>query len=273
MKNFACLLLISLNSILCNAQSAYRWPEDTMKAKTEWVLLKDAMQQSRYLDAKAPLEWLIKEAPDLHLSLYVYGEKLYKTLIKEQEETQEHQQALLKLFEKRLSYYKDSANVLNRKLLAYYQFYKNDADSLKNMYLEFKDYFQKYPGQMLGANIIAYMDILRLIKKSGAGISDDEVFQTYDQLSLALQGMKESDDQKAKKQALLDKLLTSSVQLSCEIINSKFGQPFLAQYADDLDRAKKIIALGLAYGCKHSDAFQLPLNYGKHTNLAIPWLK
>lgn len=258
MKSMLCISLCLLFIPFAQAQVPFRWPADTATAKTQWVLLADAVKAQSYGEALEPFQWLLDKAPDLHTSLYIQGEQMYKGLIETTSEIalqEAYQEKLMTLYDLRMQYFQDEANVSNRKMFAAYHYYKHRKDKHLSLLTLFENTFQTHAQHFTAANLIAYMDVIRLVQAQEKSLSDEEVLNRYDRISQLLQSQNTAAEDIEKKQEAIDKLLLATVTLDCNLIAEKFGKPFMEQYADDANRAKKIVALGLAYRCKELPVF------------------
>ena len=81
------IFFLFINILLFNsafAQQGWNWPENKSKAEEKNVLYTDYLKQG---DCNLALEshtWLLDSVPDLHVSLYQNGIKIYQCLIKDQ---------------------------------------------------------------------------------------------------------------------------------------------------------------------------------------------
>lgn len=252
------IVIISLllsGYISVQAQGNFHWPDDTAKAQENWVLFTDAVKSQRYQDALEPFLWLLENAPDLHSALYINGEKLYKGLIAAAEPAlqKKYQEQLLTLYDLRMQYFHEEATVINRKIFAAYQFYRNRKEKYPELLKIFENAFQSFYQDFSSGNLVAYMDVIRVAQAEEKALSDEEVLNRYNLIIQALQSQNSTEDI-GKKQATIDNLLASTVQLNCALIEEKFGKPFLEQ-SEDIAKAKRIVALGLAYQCKDLPVF------------------
>ena len=60
------------------------WPEDRTTAVEKHVMYTDYMNTGQYKEAIAPLEWLLTNTPNLNVSLYIHGVKIYSELAKKE---------------------------------------------------------------------------------------------------------------------------------------------------------------------------------------------
>ena len=241
------------------AQPVLHWPEDTAKAQEMVALYSDALKNQHYEEAISPFEWLLENAPNLNLSLYVNGEKLYKALASEVTDRalqQKYQERVLALYDLRIRHFQDTGSVMHRKAHAAYQYYKNREEKYEALFSIFETAFQVGKAYFTESALVAYMDVIRLYKLENGNLSDAEILNRYSQITEVLQQRKEPDnaDDIDKKQALVDGLLLKTIEMDCTTISERFGAPFLEQ-ENDLVKAKRIVALSLAYKCKDLPVF------------------
>ncbi len=252
-------LTFFLLSLSLQAQSEWKWPEDTGKAQENWVLFTDALSSQRYSDAIIPFQWLLSTAPQLHPSLYIQGEKLYKGLIdntREPDQKRKYQQQVLALYDTRMQYFGQKSAVMNRKVLAAYQYYRSQPEQYTALFHVFDEAAQAGLRHFNRAVLVAYMDVIRLYQAEGAPLPEEEILHRYDQITQALQDSTTTADVEdtEKKQEIIDELLAATISLDCPLIEEKFGRPFLKQ-PTDLTKAKRVVALSLAYGCRELPVF------------------
>ena len=246
------ILLLGCSATSLVAQSAVRWPEDTAQAKEMIALYTDALRNKEYDAGIRPFRWLVQQAPDLNKSLYINGEKLYRGLIKQTDDLalkQQYQEEALQLYDLRIRHFGEEAAVLNRKAYAAYGYYRNNETQYALLLKLFDQAYAADSAGMTSGNLLAYMDVVRLLRNAGGELSDEAVLLRYDRIARQLRGRGEAD-----KQALVDKLLASTITLDCTLIDERFGDTFLQDTAN-VQKARQVIALGLAYQCKELPVF------------------
>ncbi len=274
------LIIFNFNLI---AQPGWSWPEDKSTAEEKNVLYTDYLKQGDCVSALEPNSWLIDNVPNLHVSIYQNGIKIYRCLI-DKEEDQEAKdnliQKALNVFDKRIENFGREAYVKNRKTTFAYTFYRSDKTQYENLYNMFKDAFELNGNKIGNSNIVAYMDIVRKHKLTSKSISDDEVLDIYDMLSDII-SFKISNDPKnlsrlKKYQDNVDKLLTATITVDCNFVENTLGPklveatnasdgeivetdyeslaPVEEQYSEEaLNLAKKIFQLSITGKCTSSD--------------------
>lgn len=235
------------------AQSNIEWNEHSPEVKQKRALLTDAVKSKNYKAALEPLVWLLDSVPRLSKSIYIHGDVIFKELARREKEEGKkrfYQERRLALFDQRLLYFTDKINVLNRKAYASYLYFKNRPEKYAELYLLFKQVMSFEPEQILKANIAAYPYVLGLYKAKGGVVADKLVLEHYDKITLIVENRQL--DESIQRSA--DNMLADGLELNCSIIQSRFGEPFLAD-PDDINKAEKIVRLGLAYDCKTLPVF------------------
>lgn len=213
------IALLFSDCINVQAQGIFQWPDDTAKAQEHWVLFTDAVKSQQYQDALEPFQWLLEKAPKLNVALYINGEKLYKGLIETVTEPalqKKYQEQLLALYDLRMLHFQQEEAVINRKLLAAYQYYKKQPENYAVLLNMFEDAFQRLSQHFTSSNLIAYMDVIHLAQAEKKWLSDEEVLNRYRLITQTLQNQGATDDIE-KKQTVLDNLLVSAIQLNCSL--------------------------------------------------------
>ena len=239
-----------------NAQNGWNWGEQVDKAKEKNVLYTDALKAKNYQAAVDPINWLLTNTPDLNPSIYINGIKIYEGLAEKASDPakkDEYIQKALDLHDTRMDVYpEDKADILERKAIFGYSFYKKEKDQYFNVYKYFKEAFELKGADLNRGALVAYMDMVykNYLYKN---LSDEQVIDTYSAISEALAEQRKYASEAQRKKIdysadLVDRLLTATkVEISCEFVEEKLG-PKLEQ-GDDLNMAKKIFGLMLKGKC------------------------
>ncbi|MCV9388160.1 tetratricopeptide repeat protein [Reichenbachiella ulvae] len=250
-------LVVGLNAAAI-AQPGWNWPEDVDKAKEKNALYVDAVKSEQYATAVEPHKWLLENCPDLNESLYINGIKIYEGLADEEKDAAkqlEYQEMAMKMYDDRIKYFGDEANVLNRKAFSAYKYYKGNKAKYQEMMDLFKKVFELNGTEVLNNNLVGYMDVVRRYKLTGGAITDEEVIEIYGMVSdiIAEKQAKSGNDKYEKYQENVDKLLTATVDVNCEFIEGKLVPKM--RETQDVKMAKKVFQLMLSAKCTDSPAF------------------
>ena len=255
----ACLLLMLFTTAV-NAQSGWNWPEDKATAQEKVVLYTDMKKAGNYEAAVSPHSWLLENAPDLNSSIYINGADIYEELAQKTKDPQKKQEYIdkaLNMFDLRIEYFGDEANVMNRKASTAMKLMYRDKDAYDKLYEIFSKTIEVSGDKYAYYNITPMMSIAKTQYERGKFEAED-VLEIYDKLSEIAQNNIDAGsryaDKYADQQEKIDAILTSTVTVSCEYIEEKMI-PKLEQNPDDIDLANQIIALSLASHCTGEDFF------------------
>jgi tetratricopeptide (TPR) repeat protein len=243
------------------AQSGWNWPEDKKTAEEKNAIYSDNLKQGNYKEAAKHLHWILKNAPDLNSSIYINGAKIYEGLAdneKDQKQAFIYQDSALWMYDQRIKYFNDEANVLDRKAYAAYKYLKDRNDKIEELFNLYKRAFLMNGNNIMDVNTVAYMDVARRYKTITGKLSDEDILDIYDQLNAIL-------DYKAKTGAAaraekfrenIDALLTATVKVDCDFVEQNLA-PRVKENPKDGKMAKKVFQLLLTGKCTESESFLL----------------
>jgi len=213
-----------------------------------------------YRAAADHLQWLFKNAPDLNPSIYINGSKIYENLAEAEEDPAKkavYEDSTLLMYDLRIKYFNKEAYVLNRKAFEAYKYYKGRKEKYDELFQLFQKTFELNGDKVLNNNLVAYMDVMRRHKASGGDVSDIEAVEIYNQISNVIEHKKESGKNLERLETYqdnIDKLLTATVDVDCEFVESNLA-PKMDANPDDVKMAKKIFQLLLTGKCSDSPYF------------------
>ncbi|WKN32632.1 hypothetical protein PZB74_04650 [Porifericola rhodea] len=249
----ACLLF-TLFATVANAQDGWNWPEDKATAQEKVVLYTDMKKAKNYEAALPPLNWLFENAPNLNSSIYINGADIYEELAlktKEPQKKQEYIDKTLSMYDQRIEHFGGEVNVLNRKASTAMKLMYSNKSNYDQLYDIYKETLDVSGDKFAYYNVTPYMNIAKVQYERGKFEAED-VIGIYDQLSEINQNNIDSGSKYASKyadqQEKIDAIFTSTVTVSCDYIQDNMV-PKLEANPDDLDLAKKIIALSLSSSC------------------------
>jgi tetratricopeptide (TPR) repeat protein len=242
-----------------NAQNWPTDPEKRSKAETNYSLLTDYSKQNDFANAVTPLRWILANTPDLHNSIYVNGAKVYEGLVDKATGDQKKglQDTAMLMYDLRIKYFGDEANVLNRKGLKAWTYWNDRPEKVNELYDLYKKIAETSKEKSFSVVTYALMD-LSCKRKTKGELTDDQVIDNYEMLSemadnvIAAGGAKAEEWQKAKEQ--LDNTLPTCVKVDCNFVLNNMGPKFKDNPAD-LVIAKKIFALMRSGGCTKEPLF------------------
>ena len=256
----ACMLAFTVNMLFAQNGNGndWKWPEDKKTAEEKIALYTDAIKQKNLQEADKNLQWLFTNAPDLNPSIYINGAKIYEDMAEKAQgaEQQEYIAKTMEMYDKRMEYFGETPAIVDRKLNTAFKLMYKDKSKHKELYEMFKQSFDKYGAKSADYNILPYMNLARLNYQAG-DLTTDDVLNVHDQLieiiDKKLEGGKKEEKLEETKENL-DALLVSTVDLTCDQIQSKFGSQ-LEKDPTNIELAEKILKLSLSFDCSSSDLF------------------
>jgi tetratricopeptide (TPR) repeat protein len=242
------------------ASAQWNWPEDRAKAEEKNALYTDNFKQGNYRKAADHLSWLLKNAPNLNPAIYIHGVKIYDGLASEASDAAQKvvfQDSVLALYDLRIKYFGDEADVLNRKAFDAYKYYKGDKTRYEELYQLYKSTYELNGNNVMNNNLLSYMDVVRRYKVSGGSITDEEVLDVYEEIVKIINFKISKGKNVERLKSYLDNvnsLLVSTIDVDCEFVENTLG-PKLEAEPDNLKLAKNILRLGFAGKCMDSEAF------------------
>jgi len=243
---------------------------DNPETKTKYALLSDKYGAKDYAGGLEPLEWILTNAPNLHLSVYKYGETIYRNLEsteKDEAKKTELQNKLLNVLDQRVKLFGDEATVLDRKGDYAYNFLttRKDKDYYPHLDSLYSRIFELRKDKMSRTQLIMYMAIVAKQKQAGK-YNDDQVTEKYEAITenieLNIKNAKASTDPKivaeadkwADIQTKIDDVYGSIVKIDCAFIKERLQSKF-KENKDDLKLAKKIFKGMLNGKCTEDPLF------------------
>ena len=242
------------------AQPGWNWPEDRATAEEKNALYTDFLKQDNFTGALPHLEWLLTNAPDLNESLYINGAKIYEGLADSEPDaakTVQLQDLALSMYDKRIKYFNNEGDVLNRKGYTAYKYYKDNKSKYPELITMFEKVYELNGVNTLDNNLLAFMDLVRRHKLSGGAITDVQVLDYYTEIMDIIDLKRATGknlDRIDKIAENIDKLLTATITVDCAFVESNLG-PKLAENPNDLKLAKKMLQLQLTGKCTDSPLF------------------
>ncbi len=283
MKKLLLLFLTSITFLSLEAQPGWNWPENKAEAEEKNVLYTDYLKQQNCEAAVEHLNWLIENVPNLHVSIYQNGIKIYRCLIDKESDPIRKGELVnkaLSLFDGRIENFGREAYVKNRKVTFAYTFYRSDKTQYESLYEMFDNAFELNGNDIGNSNLVAYMDIVRKHKLTSKTLSDDKVLDIYDMISgvisYKIKNDSKNEERLKKYQDNLDKLLTATITVDCNFVENTLGPKLLeltiepsdeiaqtdyetltpvdVSYSDEIiNLAKKIFQLSITGKCTSSD--------------------
>lgn len=262
MKTKAILLLtlfLGVFGAVQAQQTSWNWPEDKKTAAQKNALYTDSKSMGNYRESANHLYWLLVNAPDLNPSIYINGADIYNELAaaeKAPAQQKVYQDSSLLMYDLRIQYFGDEADVLDKKAYYAYKFNKDDKAELEGLYDLLTRVNELKGNEMAYSNAVALMDVVRRHKLLNKAITDEKALEHYDQVMAILDhhAAQGNADRIEKYKNVVDDLLVKTVEIDCQFVESNFG-PKVKANPDDLELAKKTYKLLRAGGCSDGDLY------------------
>ena len=239
---------LGLATAQAQGQSTWNWPDDKKTATEKNVLYSDSKDMGNYREAANALYWLLVNAPDLNPSIYINGVDIYSELAEKEKDAakkQVLQDSVLTLYDLRIKYFGDEADLLDRKAFYAYKYNKDEKAKLADLYnlltrvVELNGTKTSYP------NAVALMDVVRRHKLLNKAITDEKALEHYDQVMEILDAHEKKGVDTAtinKYKSIVDDMLVGTVTVDCKFVEKNFA-PKMKENPNDIDIAKKVVGL------------------------------
>ena len=240
------------------------WPADRAKAEESLAIYGDAFKAGNMKDAKSPLLWLIKNAPQVNRQIYIDAAEMYDKAATTETDPAKKQvliDSMLIMYDLRMANCQEDALVLNRKANASFKHNYKNKDKLPGLLELFDNVFEMNGNNVTDATLPTYMNLTDLNAKYVKNLSVEQVLMRYDKLisiidtktKLALEKNKAPDVEKLKgyKTQIDDtmvKTVTSLGGVNCDFVKKNM-EPKWRQNKKDLGMAKKMFGFMLADKC------------------------
>lgn len=219
-----------------SSSNAWHWGEDEATAQSNWMSLTTSLEVKHYDEATHPSHWLIEHTPDLNVALYVNAAKAYEKMAKIESDPErkiEIQDSVMLIYDLRIKYFGDDANVLNRKGRLAYSYWINRPEKLDELYTLYKT-IDELNGVDAYASCSYYYFKVSCKKMKKKSLSENEVLALYDKLNTNLNLKKEQYNSSGKSISSIDKNIGKidatldkyDLELSCEWVSENYGPRF-----------------------------------------------
>lgn len=288
----ALMLVFMTSNLDSNAQCReFKWPEDKSRAEEKVALYGDAMKQGQYRAAAAPFTWMLKNAPDWHVKLYIDGADLYDNLAEKEKDPVKKQQlvdSMLMMYDMRIKNCGDEVNVLNRKAFYAYKYNVTNKEKSVELLALFDRVAEISGSNMSDGNLVAYMTAVQANQVLLKNLSDEQILERYDRImKIADEKLKKyeaagktKDATKIKEyKGVIDDLLIGLVKVDCDFVKNNL-EPKFRKTPNDIALAKKIFGFMLQGKCTDDPLWleagevihKVEKDFGLAKNLALKYM-
>jgi tetratricopeptide (TPR) repeat protein len=262
-KMWMAIIVLALSHNLTQAQQGWNWPQDPQLrdlAKEKYIISNDYRKDRQFALAVPPLQWLLKNTPELNKSIYISGVNIYSELADlETDPTRKEilADSVLKLYDLRIQYYGEEESVIDRKTLDGYKYFREVSSRYPSLIADIERSIEINGIKMNDGNIIAYMDIVKRAKIENDQYSDEQVIEKYDLITSVINDKLEAGQDEEKLELFknqIDGLLSNMVTIDCDFIQNNLG-PKLVANPNDIKTAKQIVIFSLQNKCASGELF------------------
>lgn len=243
---------LAFHSIV-KAQPNWKWPAPPKEApaKEKYTLMGDDIKSKKFKEARGPLSWLLVEAPDLNKALYQDGAKIYEGLSATETDAKlkmVFQDSALIMYDLRIKYFQDEANVLNRKGLLMLSYWQNRPEKNGEMFDTYKRIIELNKENSYSNNIQSFMYLACVAKNNKLkDVTDEKVIEIHEMLTgiveknIAKNDAKKAEWEKAKE--YLDQQLEGCVKFDCDLVEKQYEPKYRANPKDTVLASKMVTTL------------------------------
>lgn len=182
------LFLFLAGFSIVSAQSIdFNWPEDRLTAENKNTSYRIALEEGRYRDAANDLYWLLVNSPELSVSIYQNGTKIYEYLAlneSNKENASTYVDSTLLLFDLRIKYYGEEIKVRNMKAYSAFKMLNSKKNAAKYLLQEYDSLYSHF--EVSSFNVIPYAYVIRTYQKDSNLLSSQELMNRYNSIHEAL---------------------------------------------------------------------------------------
>ena len=239
--------------------SKYGQGQDSINCLMNLSLYKEFFKHSNYKDAINSWRLVFDECPASSLSMYVDGVKMYKKFLSQAKNPAVAEgiiDTIMLIYDRRMEYFQDDANVLGRKATDLLRYRKDDIKSINEAYGYLGKSIDLAPSEARDAILILFVNSSVSLYKTG-NIEQDQAIDDYFTASeiVDMQLAKNPSNkrfEKAKKS--IDDFMLDEGILTCEALNVYYEPKFEANKTN-ADFLNKMIDFYYNSGCDRSDMY------------------
>lgn len=268
MRNVILIICLTLgfNSF---AVDDWKWGNQEAKAKSYWSTMEQLMVEKNYASAHRQCSWLLTNAPELNEALYQYATKVYDAIIDKEASNSARltglQDTALMIYDRRIEFFGNEAENLNRKGKIAYKYLRNRPGSLPALDDLYSKIFEMKGNAISTVNLTNYMRTA-VLEYQQSIITKNDVLSLYLKIQdvLEVQYDKKEAASKSvntidKNKNVIDETFSKYVKLTCEDAHVAFEQKF--KDAPSVKLANKIYVIMSSGTCSNDELYEEVLVY------------
>ncbi len=242
------------------AQGTFNWPSDEKleaQAREKNAAYTDYMKSEQFVDATKPLNWLLKNVPELNESLYINGVTIYHGAAGEVSDAAQkkvYQDSVITIFDLRKEKYDNEAKWIENKAYYSYNYYKADKENVGDALSTF-DRVVEVNETFGSINLVAaYFDLVYRHNAYNSAFTKVELLERYENLNNLLAKAEAEGKDISQPKATMEQLVVAMELIDCEFIENTLG-PRMTADPSNMILAQQIFKYSVQYKCLNSQTF------------------
>jgi tetratricopeptide (TPR) repeat protein len=239
--------------------SKYGQGQDSIDCLMNLSLYKEFFKHSNYKDAIVSWREVFTDCPSSSLSMYVDGVKMYKKFLsgaKNPALANGYIDTIMMIYEQRMEYFQDEANVRGRMATDRLRYRKDDINSIQVAYGDLGRSIELDPNKARDAILILFVNSSVSLYKAG-NLEQDAAIEDYftaSEIIDAKLAKNPNDKRFGKAKESIDKFMLDEGILTCDALNQYYEPKFEANKNDEAF-LNKMIDFYYNSGCDRSDMY------------------
>lgn len=240
-------LFISLG-LFSFSQNGFDWGKSKTEAQPKYQNVSLFYNSDNYKNTIPRIQWLIKNAPNVHKNLYIWGASVYKKAEKEETDSLKkiiYQDSTLFMYDEQMNRFGAEKEASNFKGLVAYKYLSKRPNTTDTLYLLYKKIVDLNEEEAFKSNVYYFM-ALSLVKYSSNSITEDELLNTYQRVNAIYNQQKaqalsngKSTSSIEKYSANVKKIFSKYYTLTCSSIEKLYTDKLSAETAQEVSSLLK----------------------------------
>lgn len=244
----------------------FNWPEDPQMeklAREKNAAYVDYMRAEEFVAATKPLNWLLKNVPELNESIYINGVAVYdgaQGAVEDKAQKKIYQDSVMTIFGLRKEIY-DRENVWIENKASYgYRYFRLEKTEIPEL-VEIFDRVIEVNGEFATpALLAAYYDIVYKNYVWHKAYDKEGIVNKYDEITALVEAGEANGMNVAQATGVRDQLIVAMELIDCNFIENTLGKKFKANPEDE-KLANQIFKYAVQYRCLSTEAFNMALEF------------
>ncbi len=255
------MLVPAISQTGASEGSKYGQGQDSINCLMNLSLYREFYKHNNYKDAIKSWRKVFDECPASSLNMYIDGVQMYKKFIsgeKNPDVTESYIDTIMLIYDRRMEYFDDEANVIGRKATDLLRYRKDNLESIEEAYGYLAKSIELDPEEARDAILILFMNTSVSLYKTEK-ISQDQTISDYFTASKVIDSKLEenpNDRRFQRAKSTVDDFMLGEGILTCEALNQYYG-PRFEQNKNDEAFLSKMLDFYYNSGCDRADLYTM----------------